>query len=420
LATKKTKSEIVASKGGVARSAALSAEKRAAIAKRAAIERWNRAEQLPKETHTGILKLGEGIPCSVLDNGMRVFSVNGLLRAFGSAAKGQRPIDEGGHSVPSFLSAANVRPYISADLMSLLASPISYQAMTGGRAAKGFEAEILHKICETLLDARAAGVLRQPQAGVAEAAELLMRGFARVGLVALIDEATGYQAERARDELQLILAAYISKELLPWTRKFPAEFFEQVYRLHGWEYKPGTAKRPQYVGKIINRYVYEALPDGVLDELRRKNPPINGHRRHKHFQFLSEDTGDPHLDKQIVAVTTIMKLSQGKTDFAANFKKLYPRLGDQLDLDLESEQPGLQLPAGGGVELTDLTGGASERALSVLRSGNAVSSRDLSQAVYGNTKEATRNKLRKLLTRMKSDGLVETPSPGIWRLRSPA
>jgi len=407
----------VAAKGGLARAQSLTKAERSAIAKKAAEGRWASAKALPKETHSGVLKLGDGIPCAVLSNGMRVLSLSGLDRAFGTSSGTRR----GDDLIPPMLAAANVRAFITPELMAKLSSPVSYQSKSGGRGI-GYEAEILHKMVATILDARAAGVLRKNQLHIAKAAELLLRAFAEVGLVALIDEATGYQADRARDELQRILEAYISKELLPWTRKFPDDFFEQVYRLHGWKYQAGNAKRPQYVGHIINRYVYEPLPAGVLEELQRKNPPvINGRRRHKHFQFLSEDTGNPHLDRQIVAVTTIMKLADTKADFVSKFKRLYPRQGEQMDLalgdpELDAVTAVEQPLAVNGVPLTDIVQTVRSRILDCLRGGNTVGSGDIAMRVYGNRTESTLNKLRARMKQLKAEGIVDSPSKGIWKL----
>ena len=153
-----------------------------------------------------------------------------------------------------------------------------------------------------------------------------MRGLAVVGIIALVDEATGYQAERAKEELSRILAHYIAEELRPWLKTFPDPFFEQVYRLQGWEYRPGTAKRTQYVGKLINKYIYGELPPGVLDELRRRNPTTEkGYRRHKHFQFLTADTGHPHLDKQITVVTTLMRIASDRDEFEELFGRAFSK-----------------------------------------------------------------------------------------------
>src|SRR6266511_1169431 len=118
-------------KGGKARAEALTAEERQEIAKRAAEKRWG-ISALPKETHTGILKIGDReIPCSVLDNGLRVLSISGVSRTMGSRKKGINVRAEDRESsfspqLPPFLYAANVKPFIPKDLMTPLTSPIRY------------------------------------------------------------------------------------------------------------------------------------------------------------------------------------------------------------------------------------------------------------------------------------------------------
>lgn len=135
--------------------------------------------------------------------------------------KGGGRTADGSFQLPPFLASASLRPFISNDLLVPLMSPILYKPKHGGRAAVGYEATLLPQICEVILDAAKAGVLRRRSSKIVQAAEILIRGFARVGIIALIDEATGYQADRARDELNKILQAYIAKELLPWTKRFP-------------------------------------------------------------------------------------------------------------------------------------------------------------------------------------------------------
>jgi len=49
---------------------------------------------------------------------------------------------------------------------------------------------------------------------IADQCEILVRSFAKVGIIALVDEATGYQYEREKAELQVILKTYISEEIL--------------------------------------------------------------------------------------------------------------------------------------------------------------------------------------------------------------
>jgi hypothetical protein len=172
------------------------------------------------------------------------------------------------------------------------------------------------------------------------ACDLLIRGLARVGIIALVDEATGYQEERAKDELCKILEAYISEELRPWTKMFGDEFFRQIYRLQGWEFKPGTARRTPYIGKLINKYVYDRLPPGVHAELRERNPvTASGYRRYKHHQFLTADTGNKHLDQQISAVTLLMRISDNNKEFENNFDRAFsPQKRLPLIIDVSGPQ----------------------------------------------------------------------------------
>lgn len=320
-----------AAKGGTARANSMSAEERKASARNAAVKRWG--TDLPKETHRGVLRIGATeIPCANLDNGMRVLSTVGLTRAFGSKKKGVNTRDRGtSPQLPPFLAAHAIKSCISEDLLQKLTSPLPYKPERGG-LGMGFEAHLLPKVCEVILEARSRGSLTGRQEELAAVAEALVRGLAMTGIIALVDEATGYQADRARDELSTILAAYIAEELRPYIPLFPHEFFKQIYRLQGWEYREGTTRRPRYVGKLINEYIYKRLPPGVHEELVKRNPSINGRRRSHHHRHLTEHTGVPHLDKQIASVTTLMAVSDDKTMFDSLFKKRFPKSGDQLRL----------------------------------------------------------------------------------------
>lgn len=313
------------SKGGKTRAERLTTEERQEIARQAAEARWG--GKSIRATHAGDLVIaGRNINCVVLEDGRRVLSQESFLTAIGRAgkAKGGTGGEQFLMGLPPFLSAENLQPFISDELREK-AAPISFRHLAGQKAY-GYEATLLVQVCEVYLRARDADKILPTQAHIAQACDLLMRGFAMVGIIALVDEATGYQETRAKDELSKILEAYIAPELMPWTRMFPEEFFKQVYRIHNWEYKPGNPKRPGYVGHFINRHIYEHLPPGVLDQLRKLNPTTEkGYRKHKHFQFLSQETGNPHLDKHIATVTMLMRISDDKDDFERNFDRAFNR-----------------------------------------------------------------------------------------------
>jgi len=311
-----------ASKGGRARAQRLSSSRRSEIAREAALARWG--DNATTAINDGALAIGNReIRCAVLADGRRVLSQQTVLQTLGRArsAKGRQGSEAGG--LPPFLAALNLEPFISDELRAVMA-PIPYRPVTGGRAW-GYQAEILPLVCDVYLEADAAGKLLKSQKPIAEICGILVRSLAKVGIIALVDEATGYQDIRARDELQKILEYYVQAELRPWLKTFPDEFFEQIYRLQGWEYKPGTSKRSQYVGKLVNRYVYEQLPPGVLDELRELNPKTpKGWRRYKHHQYLTDEIGNRHLEKQISTVTTLMRVSASKAEFEDIFERAFP------------------------------------------------------------------------------------------------
>jgi hypothetical protein len=310
-------------KGGIARAANLSAEDRKEIASKAAEARWGVV--LPQATHSGELVInGRKIACAVLQNGKRVLTQETFLTAIGRAAKakagtGSLKLVDG---LPPFLVAENLKPFIS-DELKQSTTPIVFRTPKGSRAF-GYDAMLLPMVCEVYVNARDDQKILKGQEHIAAACYVLMKGLARVGIIALVDEATGYQEQRAKDELARILEAYVQEEYRRWTRMFPEEFFRQIYRIHGWPYKPGNAKRTPFVGHLINKYVYGQLPTGVLEELRRLNPVTEaGYRKRKHFQHLTADTGNEHLDRQIMTITTLMRISDTKEELERNIAKAF-------------------------------------------------------------------------------------------------
>ena len=166
--------------------------------------------------------------------------------------------------------------------------------------------------------------------------EILVRGFARVGIIALVDEATVYEKDKQNDDLRRILEAYIKQgELRHWTERFPVDYYQEIFRLLGWTFDRTSSKRPRLLRILTSELVYKKLPPGVYADLKSKNPPVykGGSRKHRHHQFLTEDIGDPHLQKQIVAVTILMRASRTWAEFKELFARTFPSSPDhQLEI----------------------------------------------------------------------------------------
>jgi hypothetical protein len=183
-------------------------------------------------------------------------------------------------------------------------------------------------VCEVYLSARdTPGALHPSQAGVAKACEIIMRSLAKLGIVALVDEATGYQFVRAKDALATILRQYIADDHRRWTETFPEKFYQEMFRLRGWQWteKSIAGKRPQVVGKYTDDIVYDRLAPGVIDELRKKNPTVSpGRRKQKHHQWLTGDVGHPKLLAHLEGVWILMRQSTTWQGLKDKLDEFYP------------------------------------------------------------------------------------------------
>lgn len=327
-------------KGGHARMSSMAPEERSKNAQAAAKARWDRKKML-KATHGSEnhpLKIGDAeLPCYVLEDGTRVLSQSGFAEALGMARGGS--MVAGMNRLELFVSRKSVNPFISSEIAERFASPISFITPEGSRA-NGFEAILLHDLCEAVLKAREAGVLQKQQMGIAAKCEILVRGFARVGIVALVDEATGYQRDREKDALAKILEAFIAKELQAWVQTFPADFYEQMFRLRGLEFSSSSVQRPRYFGNLTNDIVYKRLAPGVLNELKRVTPRNEvGRPTAKYFQSLTNNIGYPKLKEHLGAVVALMKISKTWGQFMNLLNEHYPRQGDTPMLPMDYDQP---------------------------------------------------------------------------------
>lgn len=322
------------SAGGTARSESLTPERRREISLAAVAAKRQKATLL-KATHGSAenpLRIGDvEIPCYVLEDETRVLSQRGLLSGLGMP-KGSTPSGDDQLTVlANTMLAANL---IDPDKALLLKRPIEFKPKHGGRAAHGYPATVLADICEAVLEARASGRLPTRLQQMAKQCEILIRGFARVGIIALVDEATGFEKVRARDSLAKILEAWVAKELQPYVRTFPPDFYEELFRLRGLAYPPENPKfRPQYFGVLTNDIVYERLAPGLLDELKKQSSK-DEKKAHLHRR-LTLEVGHPKLREHLASVITAMKLSSDYKNFIDNLNRLHPRFGDTYTLDLD-------------------------------------------------------------------------------------
>ncbi len=203
-----------------------------------------KGSELPKATHMGELPIVNlSIPCAVLDDGKRVLSDRGMRLAFGFSGRptSKQSNDGGCLDLPCFLATSNLKPFISKDFT---VAPIAYRPSGGGPAVQGFEASVLPDVCLVYLAARRAGKLHKSQEHIAEACEIILGALARTGITALIDEATGYQADRGRDALQRLFNRYLRESFAAWSMTFYPDFYQRLFALRGWKW--ASSKNSNY------------------------------------------------------------------------------------------------------------------------------------------------------------------------------
>lgn len=288
--------------------------------------------KIPKADFSGEIAIKDiKIPCYVLENGERIISTRGIMKSLGRTWRGRK---YSGTQYPVFIEAKNLKQFISSELDAVLA-PLTFKT-DRGTTSEGFKAEILPIICEVYLRAKDANVLTAVQKVIAKKCEILVRAFAHVGIIALVDEATGYQEVRDRIALQKILDKYLTDEWAKWTKTFPDTFYKELFRLRNLSYPPTGIRRPQYVGHWTNDIVYSRLAPGVLKELRRKNPrQDSGNRKRRHHQHFTRDIGHPILKEHLSNITFLMESCSSWEEFKRRLDRIRPKHGEAPLLPLE-------------------------------------------------------------------------------------
>jgi len=333
------KSDSPQSKGGRVRAKNLTDEEKREIAAQGARARWAKASpeaavDLPVATHQGKMALGGlELDCYVLEDGRRVFHKRGMAKALGMKSGG-------GNVFLRAMQRKSLGSELGADLLEKIESPINFKPLTRD-LGHGYEASVLVEICKAVVRADELGRLTSSQQGLVAQARVILQALAKVGVVALIDEATGYQTERSPDALRILVQQYIEEEKREWEKQFPDSYYDELNRLYGSQLYTKTGKgtviqnRPQHFAKFTRSYVYHPLENGaVLEELDRINPKIDkrGTRRARFHQHLSEGYGIEKLKRQVQEVMTLMAVSDSVGQFKRLFFKRFPMSGAQLDL----------------------------------------------------------------------------------------
>lgn len=271
------------------------------------------------------------LDCFILQDGTAVLNKGKMMKAIGRAWKGKSRTE-----LPNFIGAVNLQPYVmkNEELLERLKGVEFYD---GSKLISGYHADMLPLVCNVYLEARQDNKLTESQKPIAQKCEMLLRSFARVGIVALIYEQLGFERYKNPDALRLLIESYFAEDVRKWFKEFPDELYIQLDRIYGNE-KTTSRNRPKYYANFTRKYIYDPVEKGlVLKELDTRNPINNkGQRKCRHHSFLSEHQGVPALRAMIWQVVGVLKTSPNKRRFENSYARMIglPYTPDMFDESL--------------------------------------------------------------------------------------
>ena len=296
------------------------------------------APSIPTAEYKGFLNIMDvELTCYVLDNGQLVIGRVAATEMLSGI--------KGGGGLEKYIGVSSLKPFINLDLILERMVAFRLPEVEGlERNVKGLPADLLIEICRGFVAALEASrrsnsiypQLTSRQTEMAIKASMFLAACAKVGLDALIDEATGYQYKREEDALQVKLRAYLEKEMRKWEKTFPEELWREFARLTNWH--GSVTSRPKYWGQLVMRLVDEYLDEDVARWLKENAPtPQKGQNYH---QWLTAQYGLKKLVEHIWMLIGIAKTcpNGGIEELKRKMKQMFGKGNIQFDLFLPMPQ----------------------------------------------------------------------------------
>lgn len=275
---------------------------------------------IPKATHQGKLSIGTlDLECYVLENGTRCFSQSGFTKALGMTHSGRF---SGLIKKRAFYSS------LSPALTNKINNPFVFYVPNSPTKAYGFNAELIVEICNEISFVSANKNFSLPDRKFIEKCKILLSAFAKVGVTALVDDATGFISDIKRNSYIDVFKRFVLESAREYAKEFPEQFFAAFYRLYG--FKRPTKNHPACFAQIIRKYVYQEIAHSnglILEMLEEKNPVVTSkygtkYKQYKLFQFL-EDQGMTQLRAHIWRVIGIADGSENISEFKDKFSRAF-------------------------------------------------------------------------------------------------
>jgi hypothetical protein len=309
-------------RGGIARAAVLSDERKSEIAQIGALARWG-----AQATHRGNFKeeFGIDVDCYVLNdpNKTAVISQRGMGAALGLGVSGSR--------LPMFVKSKRMTPYVGRELREKLENPLVFQAPSAGgnspppSRVNGYDVTILVDICKAVITAESDGKTINP--AVVKQAQIILSASAKAGIQGLVYALAGY--DRTREEVIEAFKLYVQEEAKKYEPEFPNELYAQWHRLY--EIPIPVRGKPLLFASLTVRHIYYPLAQssGKIYTLLKALKARDGDRKKKLFLFLSE-IGTRALR---IHLGRVLEMAESSAEQAEYERKVEHRFGEQRELN---------------------------------------------------------------------------------------
>lgn len=270
-------------------------------------------------------KLFGGVDCHVLADKRRVITQRGVVLALTTGPDG------GGRK------SGNLAPYLERIPEKYSAARVGAEIAflaPSGNVAHGITAEQFYEILVAYSEAADLGEISHPgQLRIAANCNRLVRACGKVGIVALVDEASGYQAERETGELQGLVAKYLRETPGDWTMLWDREVVQRLCDLYGIERRGNLF--PAFVCNVIGRLYRLILPAEVYAAIRDRNGTGEERQGKLHQFFKSSLWRFVHNDIPFVAY--MARASRTRREFWGHMHARYGGQAVQFGLDFDGD-----------------------------------------------------------------------------------
>lgn len=291
-------------------------------------------KDIPRAIFNGVLQIIDGVelPCYVLDDGRRVFSTSGMLTGLGYSPKA---------NVDEIFSAKDLKPFLPPNPKGIIIFNTG-----GGKPALGYDVEGFMDLCHSYSKAiEDEALVNKRHIEAAKRANAFIRACSKIGIIALVDEVTGYQYARAENELQFKLKLFLSEEMRGWEKTFPDDLWVQLARLTHWGGNPAK-NRPRHWGYFVMSLIYQSLDPDVASYLKENKPePKKGQNYH---QWFNEDYGVRKLREHINRIVGMAQACESIEELKQKVDFYYKKQPLQLELfmnkDNKADQFKIKMP----------------------------------------------------------------------------